>query len=412
MAGGGEEKSSFTAKKRKCVIEDVILKDRSKVEPLFVTFANGRPLENANLQVKLHHNNSGNFRDQDKRILTVETTKLDYVGKNFGEEPRPLFANQSVFLGVLNKATGKMKLIETSAYCVSPILSAKNTASDLVLPFESLTYAEKQQAISSEFGTKRSQQMVNRRNQYKVNAQNMSGAIDQATTSVTLEPKMLKEDLTTHETFAAVLPKCNREASTVEDVYKLESIAPDHVWESLASPAKVLLREEQIESKTSVLFQQLIANSKSRKNEDDKIRTACIALYVEYLITFLKCRGRELQNSKGQDNLLNDCPPRVKQYILKEYTETHHQRKVRSNLNEDRATCCVLILSLMANKYKQSVKTLLQSLSINRDRLNNLMKVVGATYVSDRNSYELKIPLAKFFKAHKRVKPSNKGWNK
>ncbi|XP_042224040.1 DNA-directed RNA polymerase I subunit RPA49-like [Homarus americanus] len=394
--------------KRKCVIEDVIMRNTRKVEPLFVTFANGQPVEGAHLSGTLHQNITRDRRHQHKRILEIETPGLNYDGTNFGKEVSSLSAKQSVFLGILNKATGKMRLIETSSYCVHPVLeSTKTTKALLKKSSDLLTFAEKQEAITSAFGSKRAQQSVNRRKLYQVNAQNMSVAIDQATSSVTLDPTYLEvsqED----KTILAILPECNRKASRPEDVYQLESIAPDNFLAYMEDSARELLDGKDPDPKSTLLFKELLAVAKLEEDEENQVRLTCLALYVEYLVTFLNMKGRDIQHMKVKDKNLQGCPPMIKRHILDEYTHNHLNKRVRSSQNEDRAMCCAMVLSLIASKYQLSLSTLLSSLMVTRDKLNTLMKVVGATYVTAKNSYVLKIPLAKLAKPFKKGGPKKR----
>lgn len=394
-------------KKKKCVIEDVIQRHRSRVEPIFVKFANGRPCKNAELNGILHQKASKDCRQQ-RRVLTLETRRLDYAGKDFGTEASQMYKKQYVFLGILNKATGKMRLVETSSFCVSPLLKPVETTNvRLSKTLNSMTNEEKQEAAASAFGTKRAQQYINRKKQYKEITQNMSEAIGQAATSAILKLSEFEEKRA-ETTFLSILPECNREASQLEDVYSLEAIAPDNFLLHLAAFARGILEGKDPQPKSSALFQELLESAKLEKDEENRIRLTCVAVYVEYLVNFLKLRRREIQDLKTQEKTLKGCPLKIKHYILNEYSQIHYNKRVRSTHNEDSATCCVLILSLIVMKYKLLVNTLLQSLPITRDRLNILMKVVGATYVAEKHSYVLKIPLAKFPQPHMKKKQYGK----
>ncbi|KAG7167781.1 DNA-directed RNA polymerase I subunit RPA49-like, partial [Homarus americanus] len=292
-----------------------------------VTFANGQPVEGAHLSGTLHQNITRDRRHQHKRILEIETPGLNYDGTNFGKEVSSLSAKQSVFLGILNKATGKMRLIETSSYCVHPVLeSTKTTKALLKKSSDLLTFAEKQEAITSAFGSKRAQQSVNRRKLYQ--------------------------------------------ASRPEDVYQLESIAPDNFLAYMEDSARELLDGKDPDPKSTLLFKELLAVAKLEEDEENQVRLTCLALYVEYLVTFLNMKGRDIQHMKVKDKNLQGCPPMIKRHILDEYTHNHLNKRVRSSQNEDRAMCCAMVLSLIASKYQLSLSTLLSSLMVTRDKSN------------------------------------------
>ncbi|XP_071535361.1 DNA-directed RNA polymerase I subunit RPA49 isoform X1 [Panulirus ornatus] len=399
-----DKKSTSVLKKRKCIIEDVILKNNVKAEPLFVTFANGRPQESASLKGTLHWNTSHDRRRRHRRMFTVETPRLNYVGKNFGNETGTSFTNHTQFLGILDKATGKMRLMETSSFCAHPMLETASTTNYLFAkPHQSFTYDEKEEVITSAFGSKRAKQLVSHHKQYQVDAQNMSKAVNQAAESVSVKASELIDDSQEEESLVAILPECNREAGCPEDVYKLESIAPDSLLVYFEEFARNLLLEGKNHNpKWTSLCRELLARAKLEKDDENQVRLTCVALYVEYLLSFLRMKSRDLRYFRFNDNNMKGCPPKIKNHIMNEYTQHNHNQRFRTRQNEDSAFCCVLVMSLIANKYCLPVNTLLLSLGIPRDKLNLLMKVIGATYVAKSHSYELKIPLTKLRKPHKR----------
>ncbi|XP_063612583.1 DNA-directed RNA polymerase I subunit RPA49-like [Penaeus indicus] len=230
-----------TLKKRKCLIGDVHLKQNAKAEPLLVSFSNGRVLDNADLNGTLYQNISTSKRRIRHRVFVVDTPKMRYAGKNFGLTAG-MTSRESVFIGVLDKNTGKMELVETSSFLLHPVLEdIKSTNHHLKDSVHSLTFDEKQEQVVTSFGTKKAKQYVNRRKQYQVNTEDMALAIDQAASAVDLKSEDLEQGVEEKNPLLSILPECDRDALSIEDVYKLEVIAPDYFLCNFEKTARHLL---------------------------------------------------------------------------------------------------------------------------------------------------------------------------
>lgn len=381
-----------TIKKRKCLIGDVHLKQNAKAEPLLVSFSNGRVLDNADLNGTLYQNISTSKRRMRQRVFVVDTPKMRYAGKNFGLTAGTT-SRESVFIGVLDKNTGKMELVETSSFLLHPVLEdIKSTNHHLKDTVHSLTLDEKQEQVATSFGTKKAKQYVNRRKQYQVNTEDMALAIDQAASAVDLKSEDLEQDGEEKDPLLSILPECDRDASNIEDVYKLEVIAPDCFLCNFEKTARHLLAGNDPDENCSLLFRELLASAKLEEEEEKQLRLTCVALYVETLLKFLRLKDRELKNA------LQDCAAKVRRHIFHKYTEMINQKRMRNREATDRAMVCLLILAFIANKYQLSVSALLQSINITRDRLEVVMRVIGASYMRYSNSYKLQLPLAKVAK--------------
>ncbi|XP_042864665.1 DNA-directed RNA polymerase I subunit RPA49-like [Penaeus japonicus] len=383
-------------KKRKCLIKSIHLKQNTKAEPLLVSFSNGQVLDKANLKGTLYQNTSANKRQKRQRVFAVDTPKMRYAGKNFGVEAGTT-SRESVFIGVLDKNTGKMELVETSTFLLHPVLEdIKSTNHHLQDSIHSLTFDEKQEQVATSFGTKKAKQYVNRRKQYQVNTEEMALAIDQAASAIDMKSEDLDQGAKEKDTYLSVLPECDREASHIEDVYKLEVIAPDNFLCYFEKPARHLLEGNDPDENCTLLFRELLASAKLEEEEENQLRLACVALYVEVLIKFLSLRDRDFAKDP-----LQECPTKIRSYIFHEYTQLNNKRRVRNREAEDRARVSTLILAFIANKYQLSVSTLLQSVPIERQKLDILMKVIGAHHLRDSNLYKLKLPLARLAKQYK-----------
>ncbi|KAK7068480.1 hypothetical protein SK128_006107 [Halocaridina rubra] len=401
MAPETKQTSPSKSKKRKFVIESVIRKDKLLAEPVLARFLNGRPCKDGNLRGRLFQNNTNNLRYQNNRLFAVETPQLTYIGKNYGvENSAPI--KELYFLGILDKKTGKMKLVEMSSYTLYPNLPTF-IESEPDLPLEE-TYTEKQRKIISEFGSKKANKAYSQAQMVKVDPEGMAEAIHQASTSVEVTEDDLNHLITNEESYLALLPECDRNASTPEEVYKLEWIAPDDFLAHYETVGRQHLKSElKFDETYSSLMKVIAAIAKFELDDESQIRQVCLALYIEDLIRFSRLKSWELR--KGTP-VLQDCPERVKYYIF--HTYTSERGKVFSATDKDRLLCCILVLSLIGCKYEVFTTTLIESLQMNIKKLNLLMKAIGATYMRESNCYKLKFPLTRLTKSYKKISRSMK----
>lgn len=393
-------------KKRKYVIEDVVMKNKNKIEPLLVNFANGQPLEGSELRGTLHRAAEYQGLNSTPNILTINTPYLGYAGS---QPDAQMSGGVTMFLGILDPNTGRMRLVETSQYTVQPVvkdIAIHNTPRKAT---DANTYDEKQEAIAAAFGSKKAKQSVARKRQNKVEAETMSGAIDQAAAAAGDHSSAVDEYLEQQNetSLLTILPPCNRKANQIQDVYPLEDLAPDDFLAQLQEPAEALLCGQDLGPKSTLLFREMVENARHEGKYGNQLRLACIALLVKHLLEFLACRNTMLRDfEKGR--IMEDCCKGVISWIMQEYTVKQGNFITKTKKDEDRAFCLSLILAFISSRYELSVSTLLQSMPINRDRLNLLMKVIGATYSSSTHSFVLKLPLAKYSQSFKKSKTSKK----
>lgn len=75
------------------------------------------------------------------------------------------------------------------------------------------------------------------------------------------------------------------------------------------------------------MFGELLAVARLEEDEENQVRLACVALYVEYLLTFLRMKGKDLRDMKVKDKSLEGCPPKIKSHIMNEYTQLNHKQR-------------------------------------------------------------------------------------
>ncbi|XP_068245099.1 DNA-directed RNA polymerase I subunit RPA49 [Palaemon carinicauda] len=385
--------------KRKFVIESVERKANSKAEPVLATFSNGKPTKSGNLKGVLHQNITGNLRYKSQRLFTVETPWLNYVGKNYSDSDTS--PNKDiVFLGVLNKTTGKMKLIETSSFTLQPKVSFEKETTDSVVEE---TYQDKVERISTQFGSKRAKQYVKQKLLNQVNTEGMSEVIQEASADVIVRQEDLMISADTESDYLTLLPENDREAKTPEDVYKLEWIAPDYFLANFEDIARSYITNQmELDEEYAVLTRVMLSIAKLEADEEHQVRLVCVALYVEYLIRLCRLRNRDLWNR----TVLEGCPHEVKQHILNQYTKGKGKGRAMTTEDKDRVLCLIIVLALIGCKFEVTANILVESLHIDIKKLHLLMKAIGASYVGENFSFKLRFPLTKIAKSYKRMAKS------
>lgn len=399
MINGDSETSPSPKKKRKFTIESVKRKDKAKIEPVLATFTNGKPVKDVNLKGYLQQKCRGDDVHKAERIFAVETPWINYVGKNYGQS-NIMPVRESIFIGILDKSSGKMRLVETSSYTLHPEL-ALNKKKRKTTHDES--YQEKQERIISQFGSKKAKQVLKQRKFNAVNVEGMVGAIQQASTDVKVTKEDLKASVEEENDYLTLLPECDREAKTPEEVYKLEWIAPDFFLANFETEARKHMANEIVVDETySSLAKEIIAIAKFETDEENQVRLICVGLYVEQLLRFSRLSKYKMRKAS---DILSDCPNVVKYHILDQYT-VGKQRSF-SEVDKDRVLCLIIVLTLIGCKYEVFTSTLIESLHINIKKLHLLMRAVGATYINANLSFKLKFPLTKIAKSYKKIKGIN-----
>ncbi|KAK3867743.1 hypothetical protein Pcinc_026823 [Petrolisthes cinctipes] len=262
---------------------------------------------------------------------------------------------------------------------------------------------EKQEAMVAAFGTKRAKQVVSRKLQYKVDATNMSDAIDQAAKSATTKTtdELQHELQSQDDSLQHLLPCCNKQATTIQEVYPLHKLAPKRFLDHLEEPANNILNHNNHMESLCPLVKELICGIQLESNDKTRLKLCTVCVYIQHLHTFLRLTGKELKKEVEEEEPLKGCPRVITQYILRQYSVGKGKYRCRSSSHEDKVMCVIIILSFIINKYQLFTETLLQSLPINKQRLDIIMKVIGARYSPTNRIYTLKLPLVNIVRKYK-----------
>ena len=247
-----------------------------------------------------------------------------------------------------------MKLVEMSSFYARPE-EEDNLMSHLDLKDHTdgkeMTYYDKKARIAKDFGGKKAKETVNRHEQNKVNLEEITEIMTRTIDKVEVETPEDKVDENLNN-FIAILPKCNRNANHPNEVYKIFDIIKEPVLQELMTESEQLLsQKEETKIIRSVIFEELLGAAKLEKNVKQQITLTAIALYVEYLVRFIKLNKFK---SNKNENLIKNCPKKVEIDILSNFTERINKKQVCHREFKDKAICCVFILSFIVNRYELS----------------------------------------------------------
>ncbi|XP_018023402.1 uncharacterized protein LOC108679314 [Hyalella azteca] len=265
------------SKKRKFVIESVenLSVQAMLAHPALVRFRTTPP-ELSSLTTTLEREPYVEG-DRPGRKYISRLTLNDMDGKVYsGQNQLCRHSNNDICLvGIANKKTGKMRLLEAEEFLVSPEIDLVNNEPDEV-------NSPKKYNATVLFGTKKN------RLKHKVLMEEKDRRAAELTSSVE-KARPLIEKTTSVVTSSSsdnsyFLPPINTSAKTVDEVYNMSDIVEDYVLEHLIDEASALLETKGLDTeKVRPLFMQCLAGARLETDDEGRLRYACAAIYVEYL---------------------------------------------------------------------------------------------------------------------------------
>jgi len=333
--------------------------------------------------------------------LSLTTPHMTY--KSCKEETKKY---HNTFIAIRNKKTGKTRLIEASTTVMEPsVIAPKTTNPVLLQEVESEQTREDKMAagrhLIKAFGQAKGQRFYEQQDRMKVENSQIEEKVGKAAELVSderLEAAAPVEEMD-------IVPPCDRNATTKQDVYKLENLLNNNEVESLASAAETLLTNYNSKEKLQKCQQDRLLSplgvdllAKCLNHEEDISQLLATVLYMEAIIKFTNLRPGEFK--KGTRALQSFIPIGVKNKIFDKFTTGPSKNRCLNPEVQDRAVCYILVLGLMATDYKLNLALLSESIRARTDKLKKLIAMVGAYVQADsitqQNNIILRLPLAKF----------------
>lgn len=339
---------------------------KETVYPMVISFLNGY------ITQKFKTNDCLLLEDDksEKKIVATELCDLIYSGE---EEEEDL--GQTLILARNNK-TGKVRLIEAANVDLKPVLKSK---SDTTEPTDAdRSYLE----LSRKFGSKKHKQIMEQREKLKINVETVTEQMQNVTDSIT-EDQLDLSSYNKADSDDFYIPKINREASTVEEVYDIDTILTAEQCEKIYSEVEGTKYMSELNP-----FLKSIATKEMSKQH------TVLLVYAQTLLQLYSTLMRDISKKT-----FTACPysATLNEIVLNNFLSNANGKRGRSPQFKDKSLCHALVFILLINNYKFNFNELCQELKLTLRTVNAKVALTGATLVTvgTKKIAQLKLPLSR-----------------
>lgn len=339
-----------------------------------MNFQNATPLERDN-EVRY-------VVDKDKKegLLLQYNGKLDtkYYGRIGESYPNDLV---STYLANRNRETNKIRFVEVEQCSVLSehyFTPQPDTSDSRPIDVRSLLYKN--------FGSKSAARAMDKKEKTEFNVDILKDTLDTSVLDVD-ESVLVEESATVDE---EIRPVQNKDATKVEDLYKIDEIIPAKILANLEKPALALLETKPIHFPFTLPFVlNRIKEVQMSKEPDsaENLKKLKVCLYLDALGNVLNTKTRfmsKIEISKMSDQLAK--------HIKEAFTnDTRHD--VRNRFTEQKAICHYLVLAcLLSPTHDVNVANATEGLSITKKDVAKYVRFIGATFKNKSELIQIKLP--------------------
>jgi len=324
----------------------------------------------------------------DENTVVMSNGKRQYKGTyklNGGEWNRN-------YLLIRNKRTNQVQIVQT-AQCVMGSIHKKDSKKS-VTEDQPVVEATPQdyKDLTRVFGSKkqkRQSHLYEKLNASLKNDMEMREAVSNVSITNESMDSILGEG---EENILRLLPPCNRQATTPEEVYPVSDILSEREMKALMETADYLLQNQNEFPKGSHLA-SLVASLKDLSIEVTSEKMVFL-LFVDSLLKYLQVSAVELKSKKVLDQI---CPfsSLLASRILTDFTTLSSHTRARPLFFKDKAVCYIMILLCLAGDYSVSLNTITTCIKkMSNKKLMQLAKIVGLVPSKfGSRTLTLKVPL-------------------
>jgi len=300
--------------------------DDSRPTAIVAGFSNGRLKLDRNEDVTFGYfsNSTAKFASRHQKMLVAETASARYVGRNFGADAISAPSVCRYMLGVYDKRSGKVRLVDAAMFHLRPSTedSDREDEDEVVAENakeEELSIVQKHARLTEEFGTAKGKRLVEARMRNQVKSQALEAVItaamkDSAAVASTSRPS--------DDDCPSVIPPHNKDASQPEDVYILDDLVPPSQMVALMGPASVLVNatsDEINQWRESGTYPGYVMHQLSIMPVQGSIRQhrSAVLLYWTYLHRLLHGCNKRGDNSE----LLSEIPTVIRRFLFDQFTQ-------------------------------------------------------------------------------------------
>jgi len=343
-------------------------------------------------------------QDVPRLEVTVDSGSVSYHSQK-----QENTSGMTTYLGIRDKVTGKTRLIETNSVVLRADVTYPPTTNPTLLaegPGKDITYVQRMEAskhLIKSFGQQKGSRFYEQQERMRIESSQADMRASKAAMGADL-------DVTAEVTGAPInkeslLPMRNLDATSPEDVYKVEEILTERERTALSEAAGQMLeshdtleklKEEQKNRQLSGMGVALLDKALKATHKD--LGHVGLLLFFEGCVRFSRLRAPDLR--KGVRALQPFLPIFVRQKILDLFSELSGSDRVVSPELADKAKCYIIVLALLLQGLSVEVSQLTEALFVRPDHLRKLVSVVGARMEGDSNGQGqkimLRLPLASF----------------
>lgn len=319
--------------------------------------------------------------------MAIENTSNRPVLKIFNqhggtveEEDPSRKENGKKYLILRNKKTNKVLVYGTKVtYLKKPDYFKMKT-------FEDQSLIDKNQELSSVFGTKKASRIS------KSRVNNAVGVSANVFDNISLSSDVMQSSFSQTNEFLVYLPLgCNRFSNKLETVYPVSTLLLENEVDLMTDYAKEVISMLPISSDNEDLSEFFITNLNRISHKT--IQNICLLTFADGLIELLKLKSTNLKyrNLEVYPNseVINDK-------VLDNFVEYSVTGRDLTSKMKDKSVCHIIIIMMLINMYSFDLSWISSFLpTSSQKRFPLLMKVVGASIAKDDpTKYTLKMPLA------------------
>uniref|UniRef100_R4G870 Putative dna-directed rna polymerase i subunit rpa49 n=1 Tax=Rhodnius prolixus TaxID=13249 RepID=R4G870_RHOPR len=352
----------------------------SSTSPCLVSFEYGSLVKNeaSNLRCNMYKDK----KESIEQMLVVSKGNQCYKGK--------LNSNAlcQTLLLVRNKRTNKARIFSAYSCLLQNALKERNQQKSIDSTSEKSDYVND---LNMVFGSRKAKRYSELSMRMKITN---SISQDEAK-QILAEMKGQAKDIidlkaSSEDAVLQLLPPCNRDATSPEDVYKAEDILSEMEMNSLDKAVSLLNDENE---KKSEFCKRIIIKIDAEENTD-KLK---LLIYADSLLRFVNMGAIEIKN---KNCLRKQWYQRrvIGTKILNDFTVLTGNTRNRPVSYKDKAVCYLMVLILLACNYKLNLELISSLLKgYHQKKLLQLCKTVGlvASTEGKQKVYMLKVPLPK-----------------
>jgi len=360
--------------------------DDSGPTAIVAGFSNGRLRLDQNDGVRFGYfcNSGTKWASRHEKMLIAETDRARYVGRNFGRDAISAPTVCRYMLGVYDKQTNKVRLVDASMFHLRPSMENSDDEDDANKAEQTnedeLSFVQKHARLTEEFGTAKGKRLVEARMRNKVKSQALETVIASAMKDSEAVPSTTSRS---DSECPAAIPPHNKDATQPEDVYLLDDLVPPAEMVALMGPATVFVNatcQNINEWRENGTYPGYVMHQLSILPVQGSLRQhrSAILLYWTYLHQLL----HECNKQTNDSSLLSDVPAVIRRSLSDRFTQVFggkHGKSIRKMpaRKKDLLRSYMLVLCLILEEFSLDFTALQRDLDVSLPQLEKCFQALG-----------------------------------